>query len=101
MQKHVIETVLFKLKDGISTEAFLEAAKPSTTYVEGCKGFVLRRLSGGDAGQWVETIEWESLEDAQAASAGLPQAEGIGAFLAAVDETSLAMHHTEVQLSLR
>ena len=100
-QTHVMETVLFKLKDGVTTDAFLKAAAASVTYVESCSGFISRRLSGAAGTQWVETIEWASLADAEAASAGLAAAEGIGDFLAAVDETSVAMHHTPVQLSLR
>ena len=100
MQKHVIETVTFKLKDGVTVDDFLKAAQPSVDYVKGCKGFIRRRLSGNPGGQWVETIEWASMEDAQVASAGFPQIEGNGPFMAAIDESSLAMHHTEVQLSL-
>lgn len=100
MQTHVIETVLFQLKDGITASDFLKIAPASTDYIQGCKGFVTRRLSSTPDGQWVETVEWDTMENALAAAAGLPQAKGIGPFLAAIDEASVAIHHTEVQISL-
>lgn len=100
MQKHVLETVTFKLKEGVALDSFLKAAQPTVDYVKGCKGFLQRRLAGKPGEQWVEAIEWASMADAQAAAAGFSQIENIESFMSMIDETSLNMQHSEVQLSM-
>ena len=100
MTKHVMETVTFRLAEGICPNAFLDAAQASSDYAESCAGFVWRRLSKGEDGTWIDQIEWGSMDHAQAAGAGIAEAPGIGTFMAAIDMESVFMSHTEIALSL-
>ena len=57
MTKHVIETVTFKLEQGVSKEDFLETVPCSTDFATAQPGFIARRLSCAEDGIWVEHIE--------------------------------------------
>jgi len=100
MTQHVMETVTFRLTEGASPDAFLDAAKAASDYAEGRPGFVWRRLSKGEDGIWIDQIEWDSIDHAQAAAAGIGEAPGIGPFMAAIDISTVSMSHTEIALSL-
>ena len=69
MKKHVIEIVMFKLAEGASRDQFVEAAKAMNEFVTNQPGFIMRRLSCGADGEWVEHIEWEDMAAAENAAA--------------------------------
>ncbi len=100
MGKHVIETVTFKLKDGVSRETFTEAAKAMNAFVSGRPGFIARRLSCSADGEWIEHIEWKDMEAAQSAASALGSVESNRPALSAIDEATVTMHHTELEVSL-
>ena len=100
MTKHVIETVTFKLNDGISREGFAQAAKSMNDFVTSRPGFVARRLSCGDDGLWIEHIEWTDMDAAKAAAAAIGSVESNRSFLSAIDGSTVKLHHTELEVSL-
>ncbi len=100
MTKHTIETVTFKLAEGVTKDAFLQTVSASTQYIQGRSGFIARRLSCSDDGTWIEQIEWETMADAKGAAANLGSADSIQPFLQAINETSVTMHHSTVEVSL-
>tara|TARA_R110002049_G_scaffold243143_2_gene416916 strand:+ start:404 stop:709 length:306 start_codon:yes stop_codon:yes gene_type:complete len=100
MPKHIIETVTFRLKDGVDRAAFAQSAKAMNAYVTGCAGFVARRLSTTYDGLWIELIEWQDMTAAKAAAAGIGAAEVNRPFLAAIDGPSVTMTHTELEVSV-
>lgn len=100
MPKHIIETVTFRLNDGVGRVEFAKAASAMNDYVTGCKGFIARRLSCGDDGMWIEHIEWQDMDAAKAAAAGLGGVESNGPFLSAIDGPSATMQHTELEVSV-
>ena len=57
MPKHVMETVTFRLKEGVTREAFAEAAGRTIAFVTAQPGFISRRLSCTSDGEWIEQIE--------------------------------------------
>ena len=100
MSKHVIETVTFKLKSGISRDEFAEAARAMNGFVTAQPGFISRRLSCGDDGAWIEHIEWMDMASAKAAADAIGTVESNMPFLAAIDEASVGMHHTELEVTV-
>ena len=100
MTKHVIETVTFKLNDGISREEFAQSAKSMNDFVTSRPGFVARRLSCGDDGLWIEHIEWADMDAAKAAAAAIGSVESNKSFLSAIDGSTVKLYHTELEVSL-
>lgn len=100
MTKHTIETVTFRLNKGVTREAFVEAAQAITDFARKQEGFVSRRLSCGDDGLWIEHIEWETLEAAQAAAAQIGKVPSLETCMKAIDGPSVAMHHTTLEITV-
>ena len=100
MTKHVIETVTFKLHEGVSRDSFAKAANQMNAFVTSQPGFIARRLSCGEDGIWIEHIEWQDMTSAKAAAAAIGQEPANKPFLSAIDETTVAMHHTDLEVSV-
>ncbi|MEQ9586781.1 MAG: hypothetical protein RJS97_02245 [Parvibaculaceae bacterium] len=100
MTKHTIETVTFKLNEGVTREAFAEAAQAITDFAQKQEGFVSRRLSCSDDGLWIEHVEWETLEAAQAASAQIGMEPTLEACMKAIDGPSVVLHHTTLEITV-
>lgn len=100
MTKHVIETVTFKLEEGISKEDFLETVPCSTDFVTAQPGFISRRLSCAEDGSWIEHIEWESMADAKRAAILIGQTGSVKPFLKCIDGPSAKLIHSELEMSL-
>ncbi|SDZ40054.1 hypothetical protein SAMN05444004_11322 [Jannaschia faecimaris] len=100
MPKHIIETVMFKLNEGVTREDFAQAAQSMSAYVTGCAGFIARRLSCEEDGTWIEHIEWTDMDAAKAAAAGLGTDPGNAECLSAIDGSSVKMSHSELEISV-
>ncbi|KEJ96573.1 hypothetical protein SAMN05444149_103530 [Pseudosulfitobacter pseudonitzschiae] len=100
MTKHIIETVTFRLKDGVKPADFAKSATAMNAYVSGCTGFIARRLSYNADGLWIEHIEWQDMDAAKAAAAGIGAPEGNRPFLSAIDGPTVTMTHTELEVSV-
>ena len=64
----VVEMVLMKLRTGVSEPAFLWAAEGTTAFLQACPGFIRRRLAKDAYGQWVDYLEWETMDAARQAA---------------------------------
>lgn len=100
MTKHIIETVTFKLNDGVEHADFVKAAQDFNAFVLSRQGFIARRLSCGEDGTWIEHIEWETMDAAQAAAEAIGTDPANQPFLSAIDGPSAKMFHTELEISL-
>lgn len=100
MKKHVMETVTFKLKAGISREDFREAAGKMVEFVTAQPGFLSRRLSCSKDGEWIEQIEWSDMESAKSAAAAIGTVESNRPFLSAIDGPTIQMRHSELEVSV-
>ncbi|NRA88706.1 MAG: hypothetical protein HRU28_15255 [Rhizobiales bacterium] len=89
MTKHTIETVTFKLNDGVSSETFVKDAQAINDFVSKRNGFISRRLSCDDEGFWIEHIEWKTLEDAKAAAAEIGNEPALAPCMEAIDGSSV------------
>jgi hypothetical protein len=100
MSNHVIETVTFRLMDGVSQEQFLEAARHATAFMIARPGFLRRRLSCEGSGTWIEHVEWASMADAKAAAAEIGRDGLARAFVRAIDGPSVKITHSELKVSV-
>ena len=100
MTKHVIETVTFKLEQGVSKEEFLKTVPCSTDFVKEQPGFISRRLSCAEDGSWIEHIEWECMADAKRAAILIGQTDSVKPFLKCIDGPSAKLTHSELEASL-
>src|SRR5215813_5951603 len=63
-----IETVTFRLKDGVTLDAFLDVSdRLGQEVVSRIPGFMDRSTSVDDAGNWLIVIRWQSMRMAEAA----------------------------------
>lgn len=96
----IIETVLFKLQADTSSETFVQAAHAMETWLKQQPGFVRRRLSSTDDHQWIDHIEWHTLEAAQQAANKLGKEPQLQPFMALIDESSVTMLHSQLRVSI-
>ena len=93
MQNRVIEIVTFKLAKDVKDEDFLGASKAITAFARKQDGFVSRRLSTSGDGIWMDHVEWETMEAAQAAQEAFPKDENLAPIMAMIDQEALVMSH--------
>ena len=98
MSKNVIETVTFKLNQGVSRGDFVAAAKISSAWVEAQPGFMHRRLSCTEDGTWIEHIQWTDMGAAKAAAAEIGKAPGNASFLSAINGPTVQVPHSELEV---
>ena len=100
MPKRVMETVVFRLKEGVTREEFAHAAEKATEFVTAQPGFIARRLSCTGDGEWIEQIEWSGMSYAKAAAAAIGSVEGNRPFLSAIDGPTVQIRHSELDVSV-
>lgn len=87
----IIELVTLRPKPGIAESDFLRASEATTKFLLRCKGFLRRRLARSEAGEWLDYLEWESLEDAKAAAAQFNRVPETREFNNAIEAQSVFM----------
>jgi len=93
MPNRVVEVVTFKLAKGVQDEDFLAASKAITTFAQKQKGFVSRRLSMAEDGTWMDHVEWETMEAAEAAQKAFPKEVSLAPVVAMIDVEDMMMSH--------
>jgi hypothetical protein len=68
MKANVIEVVIMKVKEGISDDEFLKAAKNIDETVSKFPGFISRELAKDEKGNWIDLVHWTDLASAQKAA---------------------------------
>ncbi len=97
MPDRVIELVLLKIKSGLSDEIFLSRAAATTEFLKSCRGFICRRLAKGQEDQWLDYLEWASMDDALAAAKAFSTSGMTKAFNDSIDPASVTMRHLTVR----
>ncbi|NSX56636.1 antibiotic biosynthesis monooxygenase family protein [Parasulfitobacter algicola] len=98
MSKNIIETVTFKLNDGVSRQDFIAAANEMSPWVESRPGFLHRRLSCTEDGIWIEHIQWADMDAAKAAAAEIGKIPGNANFLSAINGPTVQLTHSELEV---
>lgn len=95
----VVEIVLFRLKPGSDTAAFLHAAQATFDLLASYEGYMDRELSVSDDGLWTDVVHWADMVTAlRAADQIMTHAVG-QAFGAFIDPDTITMHHVQPQLN--
>lgn len=98
MQPGVVEIVTFKLKSGADEAEFLVSNQSVEAFCSKQPGFVARRLTRDENGEWLDYVEWVDMDAATKAAEVMPNAEGVGPFLAAIEMPTVKMRHLTVML---
>lgn len=89
------EVVIFKLRPGVTREAFLEATAPTQVWLRQQPGMLERTLlepaAGGDT--WVDTARWRSIGEARAAGAAFEKEFANCDFERMLDPATVQMLH--------
>ncbi len=99
----VIETVRYQLKDGATKEDQVFKAIGQTLDGDDLPKLEGRKIAVTDSGEFLDFVEWVSMEDAKAASANFDPAkypELLG-LVKVLDETSMVMSHYTVMASTK
>ncbi|GAA0476037.1 hypothetical protein GCM10009096_17220 [Parasphingorhabdus litoris] len=99
MNEHVIECVIFRLTEGTDQAAFHEKANLMSEWVKEQPGFVARNLSCTEEGEWIEHIEWTSMEAAKAAANLIGKDEKSRPFVSVIDGPSVSMRHAALKIT--
>ena len=91
--KLTVEIVLFKLKEGADTDAFVAAAAGLAPFLEAQAGFVRRQLLQGDDGQWSDVVHWRTLTEARQAAEVVMQDPRCHPFMGMIEEDGMIMFH--------
>ena len=92
----VLETVSFRLNEGVSDHDFLAAAQRTQEALALQSGYVARQLLCDDTGVWTDLVSWHSLEQAKAVAAILEKDSAFGALIGMIDLSTLQMAHTPI-----
>lgn len=93
----VLETVNFKLANGVAIEAFLAANVAMTEWVSRQPGFRYRSLSQFDDGSWIDVVYWASKAEADAADANFKATMMSSDFCMMIDPNSVELRHSAIQ----
>ncbi|ATG47403.1 hypothetical protein CEW89_07375 [Celeribacter ethanolicus] len=94
----ILETVTFRLKDGVTETEFMAVACELDDYLNRCPGLCARTLYRDETGLWREDYIWANKAAAKAADAGFMAAPEAQAFMALVARDSVQMAHAPVSL---
>ena len=93
----VIELVTFKTREGVQESDFARAAESADKFLLTCKGFRQRRLANRNGCEWLDYVEWDSMQDALDAANAFGKVPETSEFNAAIDPGSVIMRHFEIR----
>lgn len=88
----VIEVVTLKLKEGVSFSTFAPIDKAvEIQHVSQQPGFISRQSAGGDNGEWLVIVHWDSTRNAEASMSTFMQAPAAKIFMDHIDASTMVM----------
>ncbi|WP_299296712.1 hypothetical protein [uncultured Tateyamaria sp.] len=94
----VSEIVTFRLIEGTSPAAFIDAADDMGPFLRSTDAMVKRTLSVDDTGLWTDHIVWTSLDAAKSAAAAMFERPEAAPFMAMIAPDGMDMRHAAIQL---
>ncbi|MDW3195589.1 MAG: hypothetical protein R8G66_24650 [Cytophagales bacterium] len=91
----IVELVLFNLNDGVSLEEGKKAMKALNEFVSQQAGFVSRKTSVAEDGQFLDLVFWTDLQSAKAASEKAMQEQSIMPHFSVINQESMTFKHFE------
>lgn len=95
----VIEIVRYRLKPEATPNEAVAAWEKSQSFAKAQPGFISRRIATTSDGDWIDEVEWESLEHAHAAASAFnPETyPELMDLMAVLDQSSMSMTHYAIQ----
>ncbi|MDO5968636.1 hypothetical protein Q4Q35_02340 [Flavivirga aquimarina] len=91
-----VELVLFKTKPAFTKEVVVSAAKNMNSILEKHKGYISRKLSITEDGQWMDIVYWTDLESAKKASKHILENQLSQKYFEMIDEATMEFTHFNV-----
>jgi hypothetical protein len=89
-----VEVVLYRARPGVPDQQVIEASEALQADLEGFAGYIRRRLmKTTDDGVSVDTVDWRSLAEAEAAATAIMERPSAGQFMALVEESTIQTLH--------
>lgn len=92
----VAEIVTFRLADGVTVDAFLDAARQTKPFLDRTGAVRHRTLSQDSDGLWTDHIVWTSMDAAKAAAAEAMTRPDMAAFFTMCDPQGVDMRHARI-----
>jgi len=92
----IVELVLWKPKEGISTEEAKNAILILNQFVEQQSGFISRKTGVAEDGQLIDIVLWTDLASAQLASEKVQESETCLKAFSTIDESTMHFQHYEL-----
>ena len=89
----VVEVVLVRARPGVTDEQILEASDALQQELARFQGYISRRVLKSEDGQWLDIVDWTSLDDALRAAEAIMQRPIADEYLSLVETESLRMLH--------
>jgi hypothetical protein len=86
-----VEVTIFELRPEIAADEMMRRAGAAAAVLKACGGFVQRLVSRDESGQWVDIVQWESMQALLNAEAACAAREEITAFAAAMEPGALVL----------
>ncbi|MFY0659738.1 MAG: hypothetical protein JXR15_04535 [Shimia sp.] len=95
----VIEIVRYRLKSEATSDQAVTAWEKSQSFAKAQPGFIGRRIASTAEGEWIDEVEWESLEHAHAAASAFnPETyPELMDLMAVLDQSSMSMTHYTIK----
>lgn len=93
-----VEIALFKAKSQYTQEEVLEAAKAINPILKNLNGFISRKLSVTEDGQWMDILYWTDLEKAKDALPIVTEDVMAQAFFKMTDDTTSEFLHFDIAI---
>lgn len=91
----IVEMVLFNLNEGVSLEEGKKAMQALNYFVSQQAGFVRRKTSIAEDGQFLDLVFWTDLSAAKAASEKAMHEERLLPHFAVINQDSMTFKHFE------
>ena len=96
----VAEIVHFRLSEGTTEAAFLDATRAMQPLLAASPGYVSRQLSRSPDGSWTDYVVWTDLARARTAAETIFADPAAAPFGAAIDMNSVRMRHEKIMLTM-
>jgi len=96
----VAEFVTFRLKDGISKDAFVQAADAISLHLRESGNVISRSLSCADDGLWTDHIVWKSMKTAEDTAAKVMQQPVFGQMADLIEPDSMNLRYASILLQM-
>ena len=92
-----VEVVFYTARPGVSDEQILAVSEALQRDVARCPGYIGRRLLKNEDGQWLDLVDWASLDAALAAADVIMERPAAREFMALVEPDTIRIMHFALQ----